>query len=469
MKKRLIMLLTALLAAASISVPAMADEYGAIYDETGELWSQELEDTGINVMHYIAEAYGIDVRADILTQIGDASTVDEAAAYLYENYGYGEGEGKNGITLTVLLGYDGTSYYLNSNADWCVYVSGASSELTEDIADEIAGELLEKLNPEAFNGDLASDRIAIEEAADAFADEVEDMAKDGRFSETIYDPVAMQRLDRMAEPADGGAYTEPENGAQLNHITDMAGLLTDSERTYLENKAREVSKKHNCGIYIVTVEDYTALGYDDIYKAAYEIYHGNNLGMGTSRNGAVLLLSMAERDYATFFYGAAEGDGKAFNTYSEEELEKGFLEDFRENDWDGGFESFIDGCDECLTMAEKETPITEPETGIGVCAVIGIVAGAIVAIIVCLILKTGMKTVKKGTTANKYIAGGGLKLTGSRDLYTHTTETRRKIEKSGGRGGSGSVSRSGGGGSGRSGSGSVSRSGGGGSGRSGKF
>ena len=79
------------------------------------------------------------------------------------------------------------------------------------------------------------------------------------------------------------------------------------------------------------------------------------------------------------------------------------------------------------------------------------------ALLVCMILKGQMKSVRKGVDANVYTtAGGGLKLTDSYDHYTHTTETRRKIESDSGGGG-------------RSSGGTVSRSGGGGHGRSGKF
>ena len=53
-----------------------------------------------------------------------------------------------------------------------------------------------------------------------------------------------------------------------------------------------------------------------------------------------------------------------------------------------------------------------------------------------MILKGQMKSVRKGVDANVYtMAGGGLKLTDSYDHYTHTTETRRKIESDSGGGG----------------------------------
>ena len=71
---------------------------------------------------------------------------------------------------------------------------------------------------------------------------------------------------------------------------------------------------------------------------------------------------------------------------------------------------------------------------------------------VCLLLLRKMKSVHQKAEADAYLTAGGLHLTKQYDRYTHTTETRTKIQKenSGGSGGS-TYSESGGGGSGRSG------------------
>ena len=63
----------------------------------------------------------------------------------------------------------------------------------------------------------------------------------------------------------------------------------------------------------------------------------------------------------------------------------------------------------------------------------------------------GMKSVRQKKEANAYLTEGGLHLTQQYDQYTHTTETRTKIQEESSSGGS-TCSESGGGGSGRSGS-----------------
>ena len=80
------------------------------------------------------------------------------------------------------------------------------------------------------------------------------------------------------------------------------------------------------------------------------------------------------------------------------------------------------------------------------------VLSCMIAGAVCVRLKRKMRTVYPKAEANAYVAAGGLRLTEEYDRYTHTTKTRRKIEKERSSGGGGSTrSRSGGGGSGRSG------------------
>ena len=62
----------------------------------------------------------------------------------------------------------------------------------------------------------------------------------------------------------------------------------------------------------------------------------------------MLLLSMADRDWAMFCYGSH--CEYAFNSYGQEKLEKVFLDNFGEDDWYGGFEDYVK---ECRVYLEK--------------------------------------------------------------------------------------------------------------------
>ena len=85
----------------------------------------------------------------------------------------------------------------------------------------------------------------------------------------------------------------------------------------------------------------------------------------------------------------------------------------------------------------------------GTIAIIAL-ASCVFSLIVCMLLRGKMKSVRMARQANAYVSGE-LNVTASRDQYTHTTETRTKIEHESSSGGDSSA-ESGGGGSGRSGS-----------------
>ena len=253
--------------------------------------------------------------------------------------------------------------------------------------------------------------------------------------------------------AEAPAATEP----QLWNITDTVGLLTSDEDLTLEARAEEISAQYGVGIYLLILEDYSEY-YDDPYETAYELYHQNTLGMGEDRDGVILLMSMSDRKYATFFYGPKAE--YAFDAYGQELMEEEFLDDFRDDDWYDGFEDYLEVCAEYLERAEAGDPVRgdyssaggSDGSGIGTTILVCLGISAVIAMIVCLILRGKMKSVRKGTHADAYVTGS-LNLTASRDQYTHTTETRTKIEhESSDSSGGDSSACSGGGGSGRSGS-----------------
>ena len=126
----------------------------------------------------------------------------------------------------------------------------------------------------------------------------------------------------------------PATEPQLWNITDTVGLLTSDEDLTLEARAEEISAQYGVGIYLLILEDYSEY-YDDPYETAYELYHQNTLGMGEDRDGVILLMSMSDRKYATFFYGPKAE--YAFDAYGQELMEEEFLDDFRDDDWYDGF------------------------------------------------------------------------------------------------------------------------------------
>lgn len=230
-------------------------------------------------------------------------------------------------------------------------------------------------------------------------------------------------------------------GAELSYVTDYANLLEESEIQSLERMAQTIAREYDVGVYIITVEDYREYDPAGVYEAAYGIYHDKSLGEGNDRDGILLLLSMAGRDYALFCYGKQAT--YAFSDYALQKLEESFLDELGNNDWAGGCASYIRTCARYLEKAAAGDPVGQsPIPGILISWGIALA----IAGIVCGVMVGRMKSVRKQTSAANY--AGNLNLTEQYDHFTHRTETRRRIERSSS---GGSHSESGGGGHGTSG------------------
>lgn len=429
MKRRCFAFALILLLVLSLGAPALAlVNYGSIRDATDCLGSAALRRQGEQVLPKISERLGLDLRVDVLTESAYGSVGDTAIEY-YEEYNYGYGERKEGATLTILLELqDGVGYAMPSPDSWCVYVNlrpgrGNSQDLANAIRDAVEPYMAASL----WDGsDIVASSEALVDAAGAMAKAASDYV------------LANCPLD----PAEAGS---SPFGGNMQYVMDLAGYLTSEEWESLESKAKALSESHQMGIYFIIVDDYTRYGTGDVYTVTTQIYHNKKLGAGAGRDGIIVLLSMAERDYAMFVYGKhAE---YAFDAYGQEQLEEAFLGDFGSNDWYTGISNYLHTCDDFLTKAEAGKPVRDsPWPLIGIMTALScVVAGA-----VCYSSLRKMKTVHSKAEADAYLTGSGLHLTKQYDRYTHTTQTRTKIESKSSSSG-GTSSAVGGGGSGRSG------------------
>lgn len=237
---------------------------------------------------------------------------------------------------------------------------------------------------------------------------------------------------------------------QLDHVTDAAGLLSDEQWQALEKQARAIEEQYEFGVYAVTVNDFSDYTYGSVQDAAEEIYKTYSLGIGTEKDGVMLLLSMNDRDYSLITHGS--NGNYAFNDEGRQYLTEYFLDDFAENDWYAGFEDYISWTGLYLEAAKAGEPYSDtniPMTAEERVMMIGMYAAGILLIPLVIakiyvgILSSKMKSVAEETKASHYVAGN-LKLSRKTDRFTHRTETRTKIEKDSGSGGGSSRSRSGG-------------------------
>lgn len=256
------------------------------------------------------------------------------------------------------------------------------------------------------------------------------------------------------------ALSLPALAADSPYILDEAQLLTESEEQTLLTTIESVAQTYDCGVYIVTVEDFWQYG-DSPYSAAVELYIGQMAQGGVSDNGILLLLSMADRDYSIITYGS-EAEA-VFTDRTLSAIEENFLECFRYDLWHNGFERYVTDC-----AAEWEAYVAVMDTQVGkayresgVSALVQDVQGRaayyapelwlIVAVVscaisltVCLVMRAGMRTARWRAEATEYIEAGGVRLHVKQDRFTHTT--RQVIHHPKSNGSSGGGSRGGGGG-----------------------
>lgn len=267
--------------------------------------------------------------------------------------------------------------------------------------------------------------------------------------------------------------------ADKPRVFDYEEVLTQVQIDTLEEKTKAIAEKYSIGVGIITIDDYTPYG-DGAYDAAEQLYNELDLGASEDGDGVALLISLDDRDFATYAHGA-----KAEEIFSDavlQDLESYFLDNFGNDDWYGGFSDFVSGCEWYLQHVaeggEAGVPVhneveisdsTQEDTAddsfsLGGAFGLSLLISCVIALIVCMVFRSQMKSVRTQTTANQYVGNGGLNLTLSRDIYRYTSQKRRQIPRNdnnnnptgGGHGGAGF-------------SGSVSHTSSGGHGRSGKF
>ncbi len=417
MKKLLIFLLSlAMLLAMSVPVLAYStygDSYGAIYDNTDQLDS-DICQAGANRLEALAEEYQIQFRIDIVEDLENHEIYDYAELF-YNQYEYGYGESKNCILLMLHLSVGQTSLNLN---DYQVYWGGADADTLETLASFIDLEITDYVDSTAWEGSLSSDNEVFEGLVSAYAEAID--------------------FYFMEEAAEGSGNDE----APTFYIYDFPCILTDGELEALEEQAGRIADTYDCCVSVLVAEDYREFA-DSMESLCDQFY--NTVADNTGCEDAILLvLSMDERDYWLKDYG--ELPKRAVTDYGHEQLKEAFLDNFKQDDWHGGFGDFLSRAEEILEAEKNGQPLDKPLMERILPAYgIGLVIAAILAFIICGVFKAQMKTAVKATSADTYVTPDGVNIHTRQDVYTHTTRIRRKIEKSSSSGSSGGGNHSSGG------------------------
>jgi len=223
-------------------------------------------------------------------------------------------------------------------------------------------------------------------------------------------------------------------GAELPFIADMAYRVSDAQLGELNGRAEGISSEYACDVRVVTVDNMRDFGYNNIELFSNAIYDQYKLGGGPDRSCLLLVLSMAGRDYDLRAWGGAK---TAFTYYAIDTLlDRHVLPALGDDEYYKAFAKYLGKAEEYLGMARDGAPFdrnTDRENAgtefiVKLCVVVFV--PALIALIVCLIWRSNMKTAKLARTADIYIPENGFRLTRRDDIFMYRTVTRRKIEQS---------------------------------------
>lgn len=226
---------------------------------------------------------------------------------------------------------------------------------------------------------------------------------------------------------------------QLDYVNDYAQLLDEQTRDALNEQAAAVSQAYGFPIYIVTVNnyaDYVSSG--GIEYFAEEVFHTYGLGVGESEDGILLALSMAERDYDIYSHG--DMGLMAFTDYGKQQLADSFLDDFRRDDWAGGFSDYIDSCATLLQLAREGKPVDQwiPDSPVQqerqhgmtpLKALLIVLFPGLIGVGAVSGLSRQMKTAVRQTRAEAYVSRGGLNLRLRDDAFVNRSVSRQVIRR----------------------------------------
>jgi len=221
---------------------------------------------------------------------------------------------------------------------------------------------------------------------------------------------------------------------QLPRLVDTAGLLTIEQAERLLKKLDDVSERQNFDVIIITVDSLKGYKATEFADDAFDYY---DFGMGDSRDGILLLISMEERDWAisTHGYGIT-----VFTDAGQKYMVDSFIGYISKGNYYKGFDKFVDLADKFITQAKTGTPYDinnlpkKPMSPVWI--LISILGGAFIALIITGAMRSSLKSVSKQRGASNYIVSTVMSPFANKDLFLYSVVTKKAKPKEKSKGGS---------------------------------
>lgn len=217
--------------------------------------------------------------------------------------------------------------------------------------------------------------------------------------------------------------------AQPPRLVDDADLLSLSEARELEALLDDVSEEAQLDVVIVTVyslDGKSARDYADDY------FDHNGYGMGSGKDGILLLVAMEQREWWISTHGFGI---RAFTDAGLEYMEERMVPMLSEGDYYGSFTAFVRLCGDFVSQARSGSPydrgsLPKEKFSVVKSLLISVLIGFAAAFLVTAVMKGQMRSVRSRSAASEYIASGGMTLTQARDIFLYSNVSRTAIPKS---------------------------------------
>ena len=210
-------------------------------------------------------------------------------------------------------------------------------------------------------------------------------------------------------------------------VVDDADVLSDSEEERLTDLLEDIRSEHGLDVVILTVESLEGEWPEDFADDYYD-YNGY------SYDGVLLLICPESGDghISTAGYGIY-----AITDAGIERITDEISSDLSWGNYYEAFKTYAEYCDEFIGLAKDGDPydyddLPKEPFSVFKSLFLSLLIGFAVALVITLVMKGQLKSVRLRENASMYAKRGSMNVTHSRDLYLYSRVTRTPKPKEGG-------------------------------------
>jgi len=212
------------------------------------------------------------------------------------------------------------------------------------------------------------------------------------------------------------------DGKRKGHMVDNAGLLSSGEKAELEERMAALASQYDFDLVIVTEK---SIGSARPIDYADDFFDNNNYGLGSDRDGCLMLQVTESRDY--WFSSSGRGI-KILNAAALDKLDSDAAAFLKNGDYGGAYGAFIDNMELFLSLDAKGRSYNFFYRYNAILLAIGWAISLLAGLFTVHLWKLQMDTATGKKEADSYIIPGSLAFTRQDEMFLYSTVTKTKRE-----------------------------------------